>query len=87
MREGVESLGSCFSLLAFAQGIPGVELVRMDVTDDASVNEAIHGIVRKAGPVEVLVNNAGYGPTGALEKTALQEACDQFETNFSGCCG
>lgn len=67
-----------------ANPVPGVEIIRMDVTDDASVSEAIQGIVRKAGPIEVLVNNAGYGLTGALEETALQEAREQFETNFFG---
>jgi NAD(P)-dependent dehydrogenase (short-subunit alcohol dehydrogenase family) len=67
-----------------ASPVPGVEFVRMDVTDDASVSEAIQGIVQKAGPIEVLVNNAGYGLIGALEETTLQEARDQFETNFFG---
>lgn len=67
-----------------ASPVPGVEIVRMDVTDDASVSEAIQGIVQKAGPIEVLVNNAGYGLTGALEETTLKEARDQFETNFFG---
>jgi len=67
-----------------AKPIHGVQIIRMDVTDDASVSEAIQGIVEKAGPVEVLVNNAGYGLTGALEETTLQEARDQFETNFFG---
>jgi len=67
-----------------AKPIPGVEIVRMDVTDDASVSEGIQGIVQKAGPIEVLVNNAGYGLTGALEETTVQEARDQFETNFFG---
>src|SRR5438105_9356450 len=67
-----------------ANPIDGVEIVRMDVTDDASVSEAIQGVVEKAGPVEVLVNNAGYGLTGALEETTLREARDQFETNFFG---
>ena len=67
-----------------AKPIPGVEIIRLDVTDDASVNEAVQHIVQKAGPVEVLVNNAGYGLTGALEETTLQEARDQFETNFFG---
>lgn len=67
-----------------ASPVPGVELIRMDVTDDASVSEAIQGIVQQAGPVEVLVNNAGYGLIGALEETTLQEARDQFETNFFG---
>jgi NAD(P)-dependent dehydrogenase (short-subunit alcohol dehydrogenase family) len=67
-----------------AQPITGVEFVRMDVTDDASVATAIQGIVQKAGPIAVLVNNAGYGLTGALEETTVQEARDQFETNFFG---
>lgn len=67
-----------------ASPVPGVELVRMDVTDDASVNEAIRGIVQKAGPIEILVNNAGYGLIGALEEASLKEARDQFETNFFG---
>jgi short-subunit dehydrogenase len=67
-----------------AKPIPGVEIIRMDVTDDASVNEAIQGIVQKAGPVEVLVNNAGYALMGALEETSVEEARDQFETNFFG---
>ena len=67
-----------------AQPVPGVEFVRMDVTDDTSVSEALREIAQKAGPVEVLVNNAGYGLTGALEETSLQEARDQFETNFFG---
>jgi short-subunit dehydrogenase len=67
-----------------ARPVPGVEIVRMDVTDDASVSEAIQGIVQKAGPIEVLVNNAGYGLTGALEETTVKEARDQFETNFFG---
>ncbi len=67
-----------------ASPVPGVELVRMDVTDDTSVNAAIQAIAKKAGPIEILVNNAGYGLTGALEETSVQEARDQFETNFFG---
>jgi NAD(P)-dependent dehydrogenase (short-subunit alcohol dehydrogenase family) len=67
-----------------AQPIPGVEMVQMDVTDDASVSEAVQGIARKAGPVQILVNNAGYALTGALEETSIAEARQQFETNFFG---
>src|SRR5207247_9302387 len=32
---------------------PGVEIVRMDVTDDSSVNEAVQSIEQKAGPVQL----------------------------------
>src|SRR6185312_12209367 len=55
-----------------AKSIPGVEIVRMDVTDDASVTEAIKGIVQKAGPIQHLVNNAGYALSGALEETSIE---------------
>lgn len=67
-----------------AKPIHGVEIVRMDVTDDASVSDAIEAILPKAGPVQVLVNNAGYAVTGALEETSIEEARQQFETNFFG---
>jgi NAD(P)-dependent dehydrogenase (short-subunit alcohol dehydrogenase family) len=67
-----------------AKLIHGVEVVRMDVTDDASVSEAVQSIVQKAGPVQILVNNAGYALAGALEETSIEEARQQFETNFFG---
>ena len=67
-----------------AKPIPGVEIVRLDVTDDASVSEAVQSIGRKAGPLNFLVNNAGYVLTGALEETSIEEARQQFETNFFG---
>jgi NAD(P)-dependent dehydrogenase (short-subunit alcohol dehydrogenase family) len=67
-----------------ANPIRGVEIVRMEVTDDSSVNETVQSIVRKAGPIQCLVNNAGYAAFGALEETSLEEARQQFETNFFG---
>src|SRR3954468_23213002 len=67
-----------------ASPIPGVEIVRMDVTDDSSVNEAVQNIVQKAGPIQHLVNSAGYSFMGALEETSVDEARQQFETNLFG---
>jgi short-subunit dehydrogenase len=66
------------------RGPDGVELVKLDVTDDASVKEAVQKITDKAGPIGSLVNNAGYTLTGALEETSVAEAREQFETNFFG---
>src|SRR5207249_7083854 len=60
------------------------ELVSMDVTEDASVNAAVQSIVQKAGPIQFLVNNAGYSLMGALEETSVDEARQQFETNLCG---
>ncbi len=67
-----------------AKPIHGVEIIRLEVTDDSSVNEAVQSIVQKAGPIQCLVNNAGYAAFGALEETSLEEARQQFETNFFG---
>jgi len=67
-----------------ATAIRDVDLVRMDVTDDSSVSEAVQSVVQKAGPVQFLVNNAGYEFMGALEETSVAEARQQFETNLFG---
>jgi NAD(P)-dependent dehydrogenase (short-subunit alcohol dehydrogenase family) len=67
-----------------ASPIRGVDLVGMDVTDDTSVRAAVQAIVQKAGPVQLLVNNAGYSLMGALEETSVDEARQQFETNLFG---
>jgi NAD(P)-dependent dehydrogenase (short-subunit alcohol dehydrogenase family) len=67
-----------------ASSIRGVELVSMDVTDDASVSAAVQSVERKAGPIQLLINNAGYSFMGALEETSVAEARQQFETNLFG---
>src|SRR6266699_2153767 len=54
-----------------ASPIRGVEIIQMEVTDDSSVNEAVQSIVQKTGPIQYLVNNAGYTVTGALEETSI----------------
>ncbi|MBI3566172.1 MAG: SDR family NAD(P)-dependent oxidoreductase [Elusimicrobia bacterium] len=67
-----------------ADPIRGVEFVRMDVTDDSSVSEAVARVAEAAGPIRFLVNNAGYSLMGALEETSVSEAREQFETNLFG---
>src|SRR5438045_4796372 len=67
-----------------ASSIRGVELVSMDVTEDASVSAAVQSVEQKAGPIGLLVNNAGYAVMGALEETSVAEARQQLETNRFG---
>lgn len=66
------------------EALPRVELVPLDVSDDVSVTEAVQSVLREAGRLDALVNNAGYALVGALEEASLQEAHEQFETNFFG---
>lgn len=70
---------------AFADLLPGRAYgVLLDVTDDAAVESTVARIEREVGPVEVLVNNAGYGVEGAVEETSMAQSRHQFEVNFFG---
>jgi NAD(P)-dependent dehydrogenase (short-subunit alcohol dehydrogenase family) len=62
----------------------GVELVQLDVTDDASVAAAVATVIERAGRIDVLVNNAGFGVLGAAEESSIAQAHQLFETNFFG---
>lgn len=57
---------------------------QLDVTDYKSVNNGVQAIVSEAGAIDVLVNNAGYGLSGAFEDLAMEEVKDQYETNIFG---
>jgi NAD(P)-dependent dehydrogenase (short-subunit alcohol dehydrogenase family) len=61
-----------------------LEVLRLDVTDDKSVKEAIEKIIYERGTIDVLVNNAGYALVGPLEELSIQEFKEQFETNVFG---
>ena len=56
----------------------------VDVTVEAAVQSAISQIKAEAGRVDVLVNCAGFGISGAIEFTELSDAKRQMEVNFFG---
>ncbi|MFL6100495.1 MAG: oxidoreductase [Actinomycetales bacterium] len=62
----------------------GIQVERLDVTDDASMVALVDPVVREAGRIDVLVNNAGYGSYGALEEVPMDEARRQFDVNVFG---
>lgn len=66
------------------RGTGAVEMIAMDVDDDASVARGIAAVVERAGRIDAVVNNAGHAITGAVEDTVIDEARAQLETNFFG---
>lgn len=66
-----------------AAGLP-VELLPLDVDREDSARKAVSSVLKKAGRLDALVNNAGWGAFGALEEFSDAEVRAQYETNVFG---
>ncbi len=62
----------------------GCETLALDVTDEESMRAAVAAVEEAEGAVGVLVNNAGYSQSGALEALSMERIRAQFETNVFG---
>ncbi|HWH45957.1 MAG TPA: oxidoreductase [Thermoleophilaceae bacterium] len=62
----------------------GCRLLRLDVTDEASMAAAVGAVESAEGAVGALVNNAGYSQSGAVETVQMDSVRRQFETNVFG---
>lgn len=80
--KGLSVYGASRSLTAGTHG--SFNTLRLDVTEDASVELAVRQVHEREGRIDVVINNAGNGIAGAVEETSPQEAMAQFDTNFFG---
>jgi short-subunit dehydrogenase len=62
----------------------GVTFLDLDVTSNESVTSVVQQVLGRSGRLDVLVNNAGIGSTGAAEETSVAQAQDVFDVNVFG---
>ncbi len=62
----------------------GARVLHIDLTSDISISTCVEALLTAEGRIDVLVNNAGYGSTGAVEDVPLAEARNQFAVNVFG---
>lgn len=58
--------------------------IKLDVSDEAAVNNAVKDAVARFGKIDVAVNNAGFGITGAAEAFTQEQISSQINTNLYG---
>src|SRR3981081_687681 len=62
----------------------GCQTLALDVTDEQSMRDAVDAVEQAEGAVGVLINNAGYSQSGAIETVPIEAVRRQFETNVFG---
>ena len=73
-----------YELSRKGQSGEGIRHITADVTEEASLAAAFRQIADEHGRIDVLVNNAGFGISGAVEYTKLEDAQRQMDVNFFG---
>ncbi len=69
--------------LAKNESLP-LHVLELDVTNDVSVEQAVHASLEQADRIDVAINNAGYGLIGLAEAVTTEQARQIMDTNFFG---
>ncbi|MDP3331832.1 MAG: oxidoreductase [Methylococcaceae bacterium] len=64
--------------------IDGITMLTCDVTDEASVKNMVAEVLKQAGRIDLLVNNAGVGLLGGAEESSTAQAEALFDVNVFG---
>ena len=80
----IGTVRSEMSRMALAEALPAVHPVLCDVTEFDSIPDVVRQAEDEHGPVDVLINNAGYGHEGILEESPIEAMRRQFDVNVFG---
>ncbi|MDF2817569.1 MAG: short-chain dehydrogenase [Stenotrophomonas rhizophila] len=84
-HEVIGTLRQADGIVAFEALAPGRAHARLlDVTDEQAIGAVVGAVEAELGPIDVLVNNAGYGHEGVMEESPLAEMRRQFDVNVFG---
>ena len=73
-----------YELSRRAEGMPDIRHIVADITREETLHSAVEQVLAAEGRIDVVVNNAGFGISGAIEFTPAQEAQRLFDTLFFG---
>jgi NAD(P)-dependent dehydrogenase (short-subunit alcohol dehydrogenase family) len=82
-RAGYVVFGTSRKFVAGIQA-DGVRMIVCDVRSDVSVADAVAHVAARVGRIDLLVNNAGVGLTGAAEESSIDQVQWLFDTNVYG---
>lgn len=78
--KGYTVLGTCRNPQTVTDKLPGVTYLSLDLSSDESIRQC----AASAGPIDILINNAGQSQIGSAEETSIEEYKDMFQINFFG---
>lgn len=81
-QAGYQVFGT--SRKAVSASADGITMLICDVTDDASVRKMVDAVLKQAGRIDLLVNNAGIGLLGGAEESSAAQAQALFDVNVFG---
>jgi NAD(P)-dependent dehydrogenase (short-subunit alcohol dehydrogenase family) len=83
VKAGFEVIGTSRNTIGVAP-CDGVMFLDLQVASDESVTTAVRRVIQRFGRLDVLVNNAGVGSTGAAEESSVAQDQDVFDINVFG---